>query len=82
MNSRKRKTPPANRTQLKNVALFGSETDATLSVPTAIPLQQIVLPASQPRRYFDSEKLEQLTQSARGRTNRGSKIPCSLTDWV
>ncbi len=65
MNSRKRKIPPANRTKLKNVALFGSEHDATILVPPAISLQQIVLPASQPRRYFDSEKLEQLTQSVK-----------------
>lgn len=65
MNSRKHKTPPAGRTKLKNVALFGSETDALSSVPTAISLQQIVLPVSQPRRYFDPEKLEQLTQSVK-----------------
>ena len=63
MNPRKRKTPPANRTKLKNVALFGSETDAPSLVPTAISLEQIVLPASQPRRYFDPDKLEQLIQS-------------------
>ena len=63
MNPKKRKTPPVNRTKLKNVALFGSETDAPSLIPPAISLEQIVLPASQPRRYFDPDKLEQLIQS-------------------
>ncbi len=65
MNSRKRKAPPVNRTKLKNVALFGSETDAPSLVPTAISLQQIVLPSSQPRRYFDPDKLDKLTLSVK-----------------
>ena len=31
--------------------------------PQSMPLDQIVLPATQPRRYFDSEALKQLTES-------------------
>ena len=65
MNSRKRKTPLSYRTKLKNVALFGSETDSPSLVPPAISIEQIVLPKSQPRRYFDPDKLEQLTQSVK-----------------
>jgi ParB family chromosome partitioning protein len=55
---------------LKGVAaLLGEEaysTDqaqATNSTPTSIALTQIKLPPSQPRRYFDSLKLEELSRS-------------------
>jgi ParB family chromosome partitioning protein len=31
--------------------------------PQSMPLEQITLPPTQPRRYFDSEALKQLTES-------------------
>ena len=66
MNSKKRPTLPANRTKLKNVALFGTEQEPkTSTLPPAISLQQIVLPSSQPRRYFDPDKLDKLTLSVK-----------------
>src|SRR5689334_21363455 len=33
--------------------------------PQSIPLEQIILPPTQPRRYFDSEALKQLTASVK-----------------
>lgn len=36
---------------------------ANAGSPQSMPLDQIVLPATQPRRYFDSEALKQLTES-------------------
>jgi ParB family transcriptional regulator, chromosome partitioning protein len=41
--------------------LFGEE---PLPIPS-LPIEQIVLPSQQPRRYFDPEKLERLVQSVR-----------------
>ncbi|MFS0518586.1 ParB/RepB/Spo0J family partition protein [Nostoc sp. UIC 10607] len=38
---------------------------ANAGSPQSMPLDQIVLPATQPRRYFDSEALKQLTESIR-----------------
>jgi ParB family chromosome partitioning protein len=43
--------------------LFGDE-EATTS-PQMLKIDSISLPASQPRRYFDPQKLEQLTQSVK-----------------
>ncbi len=63
MSPRKRQQPNAGRTQLKNVSLFQEENPENQSVVPAISLQQIVLPSNQPRRYFDPDKLEQLTRS-------------------
>jgi ParB family chromosome partitioning protein len=63
MNRKKSTILPVNRTKLKNVALFEEEKEAKSSLPSVVFLEQIVLPKSQPRRYFDSEKLERLTQS-------------------
>ncbi len=42
--------------------LFG-ETEANLTPQATLPIEQIVLPESQPRRYFDQEKLESLANS-------------------
>ncbi len=44
--------------------LFGDDEPATSS-PQTVKIEAIVLPASQPRRYFDPQKLEQLTQSVK-----------------
>lgn len=67
MSPRPKKNIPAivERTKLKNIALFKNEdepTEPTLPSQT-LPLSNIVLPPSQPRRYFVSDKLEQLTRS-------------------
>lgn len=66
---RPRKNTPAisERTKLRNVALFKDEDEPTVqsASPQTLPLDRIVTSASQPRRYFDPEKLEQLTQSVK-----------------
>jgi len=56
------KKPPANRSKLKNVALF-SEEDDTVSSSQSILLSKITLPEQQPRRYFDPQKLAGLVES-------------------
>ena len=43
--------------------LFGDDEPATS--PQTVKIEAIVLPASQPRRYFDPQKLSQLTQSVK-----------------
>jgi ParB family chromosome partitioning protein len=43
--------------------LFGDDDPST--TPQMVKLDSIVLPSSQPRRYFDPQKLEQLTQSVK-----------------
>lgn len=43
--------------------LFGEDEPATS--PQVVKIDSISLPASQPRRYFDPQKLEQLTQSVK-----------------
>ncbi|HEY9631568.1 MAG TPA: ParB/RepB/Spo0J family partition protein [Coleofasciculaceae cyanobacterium] len=52
----------ARRNSLKDEWQF--EADAT-SDKQSLPVESITLPASQPRRYFDPEKLRQLTESVR-----------------
>lgn len=54
--------PPANRSRLKNVALFMEEDDST-SKTNEIPIEKILLPDQQPRRYFDPQKLSGLVHS-------------------
>ncbi|MHC5676132.1 ParB/RepB/Spo0J family partition protein [Nostoc sp.] len=53
--------------QLKGVAaLLGEsfdQTQSTANSPNTIPISLIKLPASQPRRYFDFSKLEELSRS-------------------
>ncbi len=61
MNQNKHSQQAATRRKLKNVALFKEE--VSLGASTTIPLSEIVLPKNQPRRYFDSKKLERLTSS-------------------
>lgn len=62
---RKTNQPPNERTKLRNVALFKDEDESTGQTSPQIPLSQIITSSSQPRRYFDPDKLEQLTQSVR-----------------
>ena len=58
-NSRKSDRPYNAKANLN--VLFGD--DEPSSPPQMVEIESISLPASQPRRYFDSQKLEQLTQS-------------------
>ncbi|MDJ0579671.1 ParB/RepB/Spo0J family partition protein [Crocosphaera sp.] len=46
-------------------ALFGEELEKEVESPHFIPIELILLPPSQPRRYFDPEKMAQLTDSIR-----------------
>ena len=70
MSPRPKKTTtstPKSRTQLKNVALFKDDDESTKqskSIQT-LRIEQIVISSLQPRRYFDPEQLEQLTQSVK-----------------
>jgi ParB family chromosome partitioning protein len=50
---------PIGRNKLKNISLLNEEP----SDPSTIDINLITLPPSQPRRYFDEEQLQQLTQS-------------------
>jgi ParB family chromosome partitioning protein len=53
----------ARRNSLKDEWQF--EADATSLDKQSLSVESITLPASQPRRYFDPEKLRQLTESVR-----------------
>ncbi len=63
MSPRQRTQPPAERSKLKNVALFASEEES--SVPHTLPLDQITLPPTQPRRYFDPQAMQSLVESVK-----------------
>lgn len=63
MSPRQRTQPPASRSKLKNVALFAEEEES--SVPPTIPLDQITLPPTQPRRYFDPQAMQSLVESVK-----------------
>jgi ParB family chromosome partitioning protein len=65
MNPRKSNQPASERTKLRNVALFKDEDEPTHTSPQTLSLDRIVTNNAQPRRYFDPDKLEQLTQSVR-----------------
>jgi len=64
---RKSTQPSSERTKLRNVALFTDKDKPTVqsASPQTLPLDRIVTSATQPRRYFDPDKLEQLTQSVK-----------------
>ena len=59
---RRKTTPPPERNKLRNIALFTQEDEAQLN-PHSIPLNQIKLPPSQPRRYFDPDSMNNLIAS-------------------
>jgi ParB family chromosome partitioning protein len=63
MNPRKSNQPASERTKLRNVALFKDEEELTQTSPQTLSLERIVTSNAQPRRYFDPDSLEQLTQS-------------------
>ena len=51
--------------QLRNVAALLNRDDAPAENSQTVAISQIQLPESQPRRYFDEEKLAQLVQSVK-----------------
>ncbi len=59
--------PTSQRTKLRNITLFNEEDEPTKksSSPQTLRIDQIVTGSVQPRHYFDSDKLEQLTQSVK-----------------
>jgi len=63
MSPRQRTQPPADRSKLKNVALFSEEEEPT--VPSTVSLDQIILPPTQPRRYFDPQAMQELVESVK-----------------
>lgn len=63
MSARRASQPPADRSKLKNVALF-KEDDNELTSST-VQLDKIVLPATQPRRYFDPQAMQSLVESVK-----------------
>ncbi|QFS52901.1 ParB/RepB/Spo0J family partition protein [Nostoc sphaeroides] len=63
MSTRRASQPPAARSKLKNVALFKEEDDELTS--STVQLDKIVLPATQPRRYFDPQAMQSLVESVK-----------------
>ncbi|MBD2211248.1 ParB/RepB/Spo0J family partition protein [Calothrix sp. FACHB-156] len=63
MSPRRTSQPPADRSKLKNVALF-KEDDENF-VPTKVSLDKIILPSTQPRRYFDPLAMQSLVESVK-----------------
>lgn len=67
LNSSQKSQIPSERTKLKNIALFKDEDDGSTqksSIQT-LPIEKIITSPSQPRRYFDSDKMEQLIKSVK-----------------
>lgn len=60
MSPRQVSRPPASRSKLKNVALFTEDADAA-----TVPLDKIILPSTQPRRYFDPKAMQSLVDSVK-----------------
>lgn len=63
MSPRRASQPPADRSKLKNVALF-KDNDESLTL-TKVLLDKIILPSSQPRRYFDPNAMQSLVESVK-----------------
>jgi len=63
MSSRRVNQPPTDRSKLKNVALFNDDDEN--SIPTKVSLDKIILPATQPRRYFDPQAMQSLLESVK-----------------
>ncbi|WP_392476949.1 ParB/RepB/Spo0J family partition protein [Nostoc sp. C110] len=62
MSTRRASQPPAARSKLKNVALFKDDDELT---SYTVQLDKIVLPATQPRRYFDPQAMQSLVESVK-----------------
>jgi ParB family chromosome partitioning protein len=55
--------PTKVQTKLSNIALFDDDDDQNLIADGLIAIADIYLPKSQPRRYFDSDKMLELQES-------------------
>jgi len=62
MSPRRASPPPADRSKLKNVALF--KDDENLA-PNKVLLDDIILPSTQPRRYFEPQAMQSLVESVK-----------------
>lgn len=63
MSPRRTTPPPASRSKLKNVGLFKeSELEPASNL---VSLDKIILPATQPRRYFDPQAMASLVESVK-----------------
>ena len=62
MSPRRASPPPADRSKLKNVALF--KDDENLA-PNKVSLDDIILPSTQPRRYFAPQAMQSLVESVK-----------------
>jgi ParB family chromosome partitioning protein len=62
MTPRRASSPPADRSKLKNVALF--KDDENLA-PNKVSLDDIILPSIQPRRYFEPQAMQSLVESVK-----------------
>lgn len=60
--TRRSNQPPADRSKLKNVALFKEDEHPTSK---SVTLDKIVLPSTQPRRYFDPQAMQSLVDSVK-----------------
>jgi ParB family chromosome partitioning protein len=63
MSSKNPNQPPTERNQLRNVSLFAENDDPLSS--TTLPIEKIILPPSQPRRYFDPKAMQSLVESVK-----------------
>lgn len=62
MSPRRTSAPPADRSKLKNVALFKDEENLA---PNKVSLDDIILPSTQPRRYFAPQAMQSLVESVK-----------------
>jgi len=62
MSPRRASPPPADRSKLKNVALF--KDDENLA-PNKVSLDDIILSSTQPRRYFEPQAMQSLVESVK-----------------
>lgn len=65
MNSRKRDKPLASNLTLKTPEWLAAPLPSEPANPSTLAIQDIQLPGSQPRRYFEPQALAQLTDSIR-----------------
>lgn len=78
MPPRTRKTEQPYKAKADISVLMGEE--QPLTAPLMLPIDSISLPSSQPRRYFDPVKMEQLVQSIKTHGILENLLVCPLTD--
>ncbi|NJM72390.1 MAG: ParB/RepB/Spo0J family partition protein [Scytonema sp. RU_4_4] len=78
MPPRTRKTEQPYKAKADISVLMGEE--QPLTAPLMLPIDSISLPSSQPRRYFDPVKMEQLVQSIKTHGVLENLLVCPLTE--